>query len=128
MTTDSESKLTQQVEWFHQFAKQSAAQLEAQATEENRTLFRQYAIASLPDQDLPEGQSPEEFARNVLELRENESRWNHALMSALIRADDLYKDQGWQSAVATLQSFAKSCPWKLFEEVAINQACHYEPR
>ncbi|WP_092130547.1 hypothetical protein [Polaromonas sp. YR568] len=126
MTIDPESKLTRQVEWFHQFAEQSAGQLAAQATEENRALFKQYVIACLPGHDPPEGQSPEEFACNVLELRKNESGWNQALMSALIRADDLYKEQAWQSAVATLQSFAGSCPWKLFSEAARNQACNYK--
>lgn len=124
----TESELSQQVEWFHEFAKQSVEQLVLQATEENRRLFVQYVCTCLPNHASPEGQSSEEFARTIVELRENERQWNQALMSALIKADDLYKAQEWQSAVTTLKSFAQSCPWKLFEEVAINQACNYKPQ
>jgi hypothetical protein len=122
-----ESELSQQTAWFHQFAKQSIDQLTLQATKENRKLFAQYVSTCLPSHTPPEGRSPQEFASTVIELRENESRWNHALMSALIEADDLYKAQEWQSAVTALQSFAESCPWKLFEEVARDQACNYKP-
>ena len=124
----TEPELSQQVEWFHQFAKQSVDQLALQATEENRALFVQYASTCLPKHTPPAGQSSEEFARTVVELRENERQWNQALMSALIQADDLYKAQKWQSAVTTLQSFAESCPWKLFEEVARDQARNYKPQ
>jgi hypothetical protein len=124
----NDSQLSQQVEWFHQFAKQPLDQLALQATEENRTRFIQYISASLPNHVPPADQSPEEFARTVVDLRENERQWNQALMSALIRADDQYKAQEWKSAVTTLQSFAESCPWKLFEEVALNQSCNYKPR
>lgn len=124
----TESERSQQVEWFHQFAKQPIDQLALQATEENRTLFLQHISASLPNHIPPEDQSPEEFARTVVELRENERQWNQALMSALVRADDQYKAQEWQSAVTTLHSFADSCPWQLFEDVARDQACNYKPR
>lgn len=123
----TESELSQQVEWFHQFSKQPVDQLALQATEENRALFVQYVSTCLPNHTPPEGQSPEEFARDVVDLRENERQWNRALMSALILADDQYKAKKWQSAVATLQSFAESCPWRLFEEVARDQACNYKP-
>ena len=124
----TKSERSQQVEWFHQFAKHPVDQLALQATEQNRTLFIQYISASLPNHIPPADQAPEEFARTVVELRENERQWNQALMSALIRADDQYKAQEWKSAVTTLKSFAESCPWKLFEEVARDQACNYKPR
>ncbi|QTN28327.1 hypothetical protein HZ993_00230 [Rhodoferax sp. AJA081-3] len=124
----TESELSQQVEWFHEFAKQSVEQLVLQATEENRRLFVQYVCTCLPNHSPPEGQSSEEFARTVVELRENERQWNQALMSVLIKADDLYKAQEWQSAVTKLKSFAQSCPWKRFEEIAIDQACNYKPQ
>lgn len=123
----TESEFPQQVEWFHQFSKQPVDQLALQATEENRALFVRYASTSLPNHTPPECQSPEEFARTVVDLRENERQWNCVLMSALIQADDQYKAQGWQSAMATLHSFAQSCPWKLFEEVAMDQAYSYRP-
>ncbi len=123
----AESVFSQQVEWFHQFSKQPVDQLALQATEENRALFVRYVSTSLPNHTPPECQSPEEFARTVVALRENERQWNRALMSALIRADDQWKAKKWESAAATLQSFAESCPWKLFEEVARDQACNYRP-
>jgi hypothetical protein len=121
----AESEFSQQVEWFHQLSRQPVDQLALQATEENRALFVRYVSTSLPNHAPPECQSPEEFARTVVALRDNERQWSRALMSALMMADDQYKAQGWQSAVAALQSFAESCPWKLFEEVARDQACNY---
>lgn len=124
----TESELSQHTEWFHEFAKQSLDQLALQATEENRALFSQYVNSSLPKHTPPSDQAPEEFAHAVIELRENERQWNQALMSALVRADDHHRAQDWQSAVAALQSFAESCPWKLFAEVAQDQACNYKPQ
>ena len=124
----TESELSAQTDWFHQFAEQSVDQLALQANEKNRALFALYVATSLPNHTPPESQPPEEFARTVRELRENESQWNRALMSALIKADDLFKAQEWQSAISTLESFAESCPWKLFQEVARDQSVHYRPR
>lgn len=121
-------ELSGQTEWFHQFAKQSTEQIAIQATENNRTLFRRYVIASLPGHTPPSEQSPEQFACAVVDLRENERKWNQALMSAIIHADDLYKSHDSQGAVAALESFADSCPWKLFHDVAKNHASNYRSR
>lgn len=123
----TESELSAQTEWFHAFAKQSPDQIALQANEANRSLFSRYATTSLPNHRPPEGQSPEEFARTVHELRENERQWNQALMSALVKSDDLYKSKDHQNAVAVLESFAASCPWQLFQDVARNQASNYKP-
>lgn len=120
-----DSELSEQTEWFHQFAKQPTDQLAIQATDTNRALFKRYVIASLPGHTPPNGQSPEQFARAVVDLRENECKWNQALMSAMIHAEDLYKSHNSQGAVSTLESFADSCPWKLFHDVARNHASNY---
>jgi len=61
----TESERSQQVEWFHQFAKQTIDQLALQATEANRALFLQHISVSLPSHIPPEGQSSEEFARTA---------------------------------------------------------------
>ena len=124
----TESELSAQTEWFHEFAKQSTDQIALQASEANRALFERFATSSLPDHRPAEGQSPEEFARTVHELRENERPWNRALMSALIKSDDLYKSKDWKSGISPLESFAESCPWVLFQEVARDQASNYKPR
>ena len=125
----TESELSAQTEWFHEFARQSIDQIALQANEGNRSLFMRYATTSLPDHRPPEGQSPEEFARTVHELRENERQWNRALMSALIKSDDLYnKSKDWKGAISVLESFSASCPWELFQEVARDQASNYKPR
>jgi hypothetical protein len=123
----TESELSAQTEWFHEFAKQSVDQIALQANEANRSLFARYATTSLPNHSPPEGQSPEEFARTVHELRENERQWNRALMSALIKSDDLYKAKDRKGAISVLESFAASCPWELFQEVARDQAFNYKP-
>jgi len=124
----SEGRFSQQVEWFHQFAKLSVEQLAQLANEENRSLFLQYVRASLPKHDPPEAQSPDEFAHAVVGLRENERQWNRALMTALVDADDLHNARAAKEAVEKLNAFADSCPWKLFEDVARGQAAKYEAR
>lgn len=43
-------------------------------------------------------------------------------MSAIIRADDLNLAGQTEEAVQVLSTFAASCPWTLFREVAGNQA------
>ena len=123
----TESELSAQAEWFHEFAKQSIDQIALQANETNRALFARYVATSLPNHSAPENQPPEEFARTVHELRENETQWNRALMSALIKSGDLYDSHDRQSAVSVLESFAASCPWQLFQEVARDQASNYKP-
>jgi len=117
--------LSEQTDWFHQFAKQPIDQLAMQATDANRKFFERYVIASLPGHTPPNGQSSEEFARAVVDLLENEHQWNQALMSAIIHADDLYKTNYSLGAVSTLESFAESCPWELFQDIARNKASNY---
>jgi hypothetical protein len=46
-------------------------------------------------------------------------------MKALIKADDLFKAGCVTEAVEVLHTFASSCPWSLFKEVALDQATHY---
>ena len=122
------AELSKQIEWFHQFAKQTMDRLTLQATEENCLLFEQYVIASLPNHRPPFGQSPEQFADAVVKLRDNERQWNQGLMSAMVAADDLYQSKDWQGAYATLVTFAASCPWQLFRDVALTQADNYQNR
>lgn len=121
-------ELSEQTEWFHQFAKQPTDQIAMQATETNRALFERFVIASLPGHTPHNGQLPEEFARAVVDLRENERKWNQALMSVMIHADDLYKSHDFLGAVSALESFAESCPWKLFHDAARNHANNYRSR
>ena len=125
---NEESKLDEQVEWFHQFSGQSLSDLASQASEANRKAFACFVATSLPGHSAPEGQSPEEFAATVQELRTNERQWNQALCAALIQADDLRTSEDWQAAASKLEAFAESCPWKLFREVANDQAANYNPR
>lgn len=122
----SASELSAQTEWFHEFAKQSIDQIALQATEANRNLFSHYAATSLAKHKPPDGLAAEEFAHIVHELRENERRWNRALMSALIESQDLYRSQNQESAVSVLELFAASCPWRLFQQVALDQAYSYK--
>jgi hypothetical protein len=123
-----ESKLAEQVEWFHQFSGQSLSDLASQASEVNRRAFARLVATCLPGHSAPQGQSPEEFAATVQQLRANERQWNQALCAALIQADDLLKSKGWQAAASKLEAFAESCPWKLFREVANDQAENYNPQ
>jgi hypothetical protein len=124
----ADAELAEQVEWFHQIACKTAEQLAVLATHENRARFTRYAKLCLPAHAPPETVPPEEFAACVLNLRENERGWNQALMTALVEADQVYETNESDPAAAALRSFAASCPWLQFQEVARTQACIYEAR
>jgi len=120
--------LSEQTKWFHEFARQPLEEVARQANDENRARFARYATTSLPSYTPPDGLPPEEFAMAVGGLRANEKKWNQALMSALVEADDLHRTQDTRGAVAMLEAFAGACPWSLFKEVAQRQASHYSGR
>jgi len=111
-----------EVEWFHDLAKLPVEELVQQATDVNRTRFRKFVTASLPGHVPPDNQPPAEFATTVLELRANQRGWNRALGEALIHADDQRSEGNLQAAISALRSFASSCPWKAFGDIARVQA------
>ncbi len=113
------------VDWFHAFAKRSVEQLAQLADEEHRSRFRQYVVESLPGHSPPDSLSPDVFAQSVVALRDNERKWNQALMAALTDADDLHRSGATQECVEILRAFAESCPWRRFAEVARRQAAAY---
>ena len=124
MTNSEPSALS---EWFHEFAEQPLDQIALHANEMNRALFARHAAISLPNHKPPEAELAEDFAQTVHRLRENERQWNHALMSALISSADMYESKDREGAIATLESFAESCPWRLFQDVARRQRSSYKP-
>jgi hypothetical protein len=115
----------EQIGWFHELASLPRAQLVAEASVQNLTAFRNLMKCCLPNHPAPEDLSAEEFAAAVVNLRENELEWNRALMSALVKADDLNASHGRSHAADSLRSFANSCPWQLFQEVAEDQTQAY---
>jgi hypothetical protein len=127
-TMNEEDELDEGADWFHEFAKLPVEDLIQQATDINRTMFKNFVIANLPGHVPPENQSPAEFAATVLELRANERGWNRALGRALIDADDIRSEGNVQAAISTLRSFADSCPWKAFRDLAHIQADNLEKR
>ena len=123
---NEEDEVDERFEWFHELAKLPVEELIQQATDLNRAMFRKFVVASLPDHVPPENQSHAEFAATVLELRANERGWNRALGSALIDADDTRSEGNLQAAISNLRSFASSCPWKAYRDVAHIQADNLE--
>jgi hypothetical protein len=123
---NEEDELDEGFEWFHELAKLPVEELIQQATDFNRTMFRKFMIASLPDHVPPENQPPAEFAATVLELRANERGWNQALGRALIDADRTRSEGNLQAAISNLRSFASSCPWKAYRDIAQIQADNLE--
>lgn len=117
----------QQFGWFHQFAALPRQQLIAEATPENRAALSALVEVCLRDKPALDALPTEEFADYVLGLRANERQWNQALSNALIRAEYLSQSEGKASASSALRSFAESCPWSQFREVAVNQAAYYVP-
>ncbi|WP_426390468.1 hypothetical protein [Variovorax sp. R-27] len=122
----SQEAVPNEVEWFHDLAKLPDEELVQQATDVNRTRFKKFVTASLPGHVPPDNQPPAEFATTVLELRANQRGWNRALGEALIHADDQRSEGNLQAAISALRSFASSCPWKTFGDIARVQADNLE--
>lgn len=120
--------LDNQIAQFHQLADLPREQLVAEATEHNRAALSALVQACLPDTPALDAMSAEHFADFVLELRDNERMWNQALSQALIHAENLLQSKGAVSAASALRSFAESCPWSPFRDVALNQADSYALR
>ncbi len=112
-------------EWFHELAELQNEELLVLASSENIEKLQKHVARSTPAYLLPDRLSAGEFAEAVIEFRRNESSWNRATMAALIKAEDLFKAGNKAQAAESLVAFAASCPWVLFQEVALNQATHY---
>lgn len=125
MKQEDESQMDEQIEWFHSFAEQPVPAIATHASDANREAIARFVALCLPDHTFPTNLSPEQFAEEVKELRGNEMTWNRSLMAALAHADDLASSGDAQAAAAALESFASSCPWAFFAEVARNQAAQY---
>jgi hypothetical protein len=79
----------------------------------------------LPGQYSPSGLSHDDLFQAVSDLRGNEQGWNRALQAALIEADDLHKAGSGTQAADSLLKFSTQCPWRLFKQVAEDQATCY---
>jgi len=112
-------------EWFHELAEHSHEELRELASPENIEQLQKHVARSTPEHLLPDQLNASEFASAVVEFRRNESAWNRATMTALIKADDLFKAGHKAQAAESLKEFATSCPWTLFQEVVLNQTTHY---
>ena len=123
-----DDELDKQFGWFHQFADLPREQLIAEATADNCASLSALIESCLSDKPTLDTLSPDGFADYVLGLRVNERQWNQALCNALIRAEELSQSEGKVAAASALRSFAESCPWYQFRDVALNQAASYVPR
>jgi hypothetical protein len=112
-------------EWFHELATHTHEELLTLASPENIEQLKRHVAKSTPEYPLPDGISAIEFAEAVSEFRRNESAWNRATMAALIQADEMFKADRKEEAAESLEAFAASCPWALFQEAVLNQATHY---
>jgi hypothetical protein len=114
-----------QVEWFHMLAKA----LEAAAGEVIETTLRddlvRFVARQLPEHLLPSNLTDAEFVDAVLSLRKNEGYWNCSLMQAIIEACDRAESGQPREAAEDLRTFASTCPWVMFAEVATNQASNF---
>lgn len=119
---DDDARRDVSVDWFHQLAGGDRDEIARRFTPESLARFQAHVALYLEGAEVPRIRTPEQFAETVLDLRANESGWNRATMSAIIQADDLLLAGQTEEAVQVLLTFAASCPWLLFREVAKNQA------
>lgn len=120
--------LDKQIGWFHEFSDLPREQLAAEATARNRAALSSFVEACLSGKPVLDALSSEDFAECVFELRASERAWNRALGDALIRADEVSRGEAKVAAATALHSFADSCPWSQFREIALDQAASYEGR
>lgn len=123
-TEDQDVLRTASIDWFHQLAELGSDQIAARFSPDSMVRLQTHVTLCLEGAELPGISRPAQFAETVLDLRANESDWNRATMSAIIRADDLMLAGRTEEAVQVLLTFAASCPWILFRAVAENQADH----
>lgn len=121
-TEDQDVLRTASIDWFHQLAELGSDQIAARFSPASLARLQAHVVLCLDGAELPAIRTPAQFSETVLDLRANESDWNRATMSAIIRADDLMLAGQTEEAVEVLLSFAASCPWVLFREAAENQA------
>lgn len=121
-TEDQDVLRTASIDWFHQLAELGSDQIAARFSSASLARLQAHVVLCLDGAELPAIRTPAQFSETVLDLRANESDWNLATMSAIIRADDLMLAGQTEEAVEVLLSFAASCPWVLFREAAENQA------
>jgi hypothetical protein len=112
----------EQVEWFHALAEDAATgTLDATSVELTGHLVEFIAL-HIPGHELPPAMTTAEMASAVGLLRDNERSWNRALTNAIIQANERAEAGFSQAAARDLRGFAAQCPWKLFSQVATNQA------
>lgn len=114
-----------QIQWFHDLAAKSVDKLARSLTHDARESFSAFVSMCLPQHKLPPDLSAQELAEHIHVLRNNERKWNQALMMALIRADDLFKSGSVAEAGRSLDEFAMQCPWAHYQQVARDQQSNY---
>jgi hypothetical protein len=114
-----------QVEWFHMLSKTVEVEDAVVIEPTLRDDLARFVARQLPAHPLLSELTDEEFVDAVLSLRKNESSWNRALMQAIIKACDLAESGQPRQAAEDLKTFAATCPWVMFAEVATNQATHF---
>jgi hypothetical protein len=114
-----------QIGWFHDLAEEvSAGRSELDAG--TQECLAQFVKTHLPGHPFSGAESEAELAGIVRDLRANELAWNRALQAAILRADDAFRGGNGVSARQELERFSRECPWRVFSEVALDQACLYE--
>ena len=114
-----------QFEWFHALAQslKSAGFRDVHASVRSDML--RFTTENLPSHSFPDELEDRAFIESVQQLRTNESAWNRALQTAIIKACDKAEAGERLAAAEDLERFASSCPWALFAEVARDQASQF---
>jgi hypothetical protein len=111
-----------QFEWFRSVVEVLRSPGEGKITDNTRRGIQGFAATHLPGHSFPDCPLDEDFAQEVLKLKDNDSSWNKALQSALVRAYENAESGNSRSAAQALESFATGCPWVLYAQVARNAA------
>lgn len=106
---------------WHEFAEQPSEVIERQFTRRSQMLVRRVLREGLGYAEVGKFPSAAEFAKYVVELRENERSWSRRLGDVILQAQGQLESGDIVAAKTTFEGFETTCPWRFFVEIAKTQ-------
>jgi hypothetical protein len=103
---------------WHDFAEQPIEVIEREFTRSSRMLLGRVLREALGYAEAGKFPSAAEFAKYVVELRENERNWSRRLGDVILQAQGQLEGGDIVAAKKTFEEFETTCPWRFFVDIA----------